>query len=101
MNAFGIVAPRRLSMIAWGIATTSAFTKRVPAGHGGGVGVACAAAGAPARAVAGVAEAATAFATAVSAGFGSAASEGFVVVTGIVAAVSGAGVLASTGGLST
>src|SRR5687768_12455151 len=41
INAFGIVAPRRLSMITCGIATTSALTVRVPAGHGGGVGVAC------------------------------------------------------------
>jgi hypothetical protein len=32
-NPFGIVAPRRFSMIGCGIATTSALTLRVPGGH--------------------------------------------------------------------
>src|SRR5689334_20739471 len=89
MNAFGIVAPRRLSMMAFGIATTSAFTSLVPAGHGGGVGLAC-----------GVVVAASVFAAAVSAVFASVGSEVFGIVAVVFAGNSERGVLVSTIGLS-
>src|SRR5687767_8577565 len=94
MNAFGMVAPRRLSMMAFGIATTSALIFRVFAGHGGGVGC-CAGAAAGIDAVAG---AASAFA---SDGFASVGFEVFAVVAGIFAGDSDTCVLASTIGLST
>src|SRR5689334_4932408 len=89
MNALGIVAPRRLSMMAFGIATTSAFTSLVPAGHGGGVGLAC-----------GVVIAASAFAAVVSAVFVSVGSEIFGIVAVVFAGDSETVVLASTIGLS-
>jgi hypothetical protein len=76
-------------MIAFGIATTSAFTSLVPAGHGGGVGVAC-----------GVAGAASVFAGVVSAVFVSFGSETLGIVAVIFAGDSESGVLASTIGLS-
>src|SRR5688500_5103385 len=76
-------------MMAFGIATTSALTSRVPAGHGGGVGVACAMG--CAGSAAGVAGVASVFATAASVfvagsdAFGSVAS----VVFGAVASTTG------------
>jgi hypothetical protein len=86
-------------MMAFGIATTSAFTSRVPAGQGGGVGVACAAgvaAAGPTAAVAGVTGGASVFAVAAAGAVASVGSEAFVVVPGIFAGDAVAGVLAST-----
>src|SRR5690349_10437805 len=96
MNAFGMVAPRRLSMIAFGIATTSAFTSLVPAGHGGGVGVACA----TGPGEVGVTGAASVFAAVVSAVFVSIDSEVFGIVAVVFAGASERVALVSTTGLS-
>src|SRR6185503_1746160 len=95
MNALGIVAPRRLSMMAFGIATTSALTSLVPAGHGGGVGVACGVAG-----DVGVAGATSVFAAVVSTVFVSVGSEVFGIVAVVFAGDSEGRALASAIGLS-
>ena len=87
-----------MSMIAFGIATTSAFTSLVPAGHGGGVGVACATGDVAADV--GVAGAAAVFAAVVSAVFVSVGSETLGIVAVVFAGDSATGVLVSTIGLS-
>ena len=90
-NAFGIVAPRRLSIIALGIATTSALTVRV---HCACIGTAGAAAVAPAVVVADAPVVAA----------GGVAGTGTVVVAGVIVSVGAAaktGVVISATGLFT
>jgi len=92
MKALGIVAPRRFSIIAFGIATTSALIMRVPEGH-------CCNAGAGAAAGAVV----FAFAGSASVVTGPAGLSSFVLGVGVVeifASVSGTALLDSAGGLS-
>src|SRR5215204_3549865 len=100
-NPFGIVAPSRFNMSGWGIATTSALIRRVPAGHGAGV---CTGTGAGAAALKG---AVVSFADSVSVLTGAAgffAVSSFVVgivVAGFFEADSGAAPLVSTADFST